>query len=219
MAKYSRITSKLLAANEHKFWKSVDRTVDGCWLWPKSLDKDGYGRFEFGTNGKMYRIGAHRAAYFFTTGHLPSDNELVCHHCDNPTCVNPGHLFTGDLQANMDDMNNKDRGRSKLKKADVIQIRRLLQSDAKITYDEIAKRFGVRSPTICSIANYASWPKLDVGPIPKRSKINNDDSIKIVEMHQAGISARKIGLKFGVCHHTIVAIIRNRSLSDGESDS
>lgn len=218
MAKYRKITPEILLANEYKFWLAIEQVPHKCWEWPKSINKGGYGRFEFGTSGQLYRIGAHRAAYFFHTKYFPTSKDFICHRCDNPSCVNPHHLFIEDTQANVDDMNNKNRGRSKLIKDDVIKIRQLLQADVKLTFGKIAKQFGVNRPTICRIANYVTWPKLDTGPIPKRSKLDQNDRLQIVKMHQQGISARKIGNLFGVCHHTVLSVVRCGEY-DGESDS
>lgn len=54
--------------------------------------------------------GAHRVAYVLTYGDLPPDKPLVCHHCDNPPCVRPDHLFAGNYSDNAQDMLRKGRG-------------------------------------------------------------------------------------------------------------
>lgn len=47
-------------------------------------------------------------AYESSTGDVPA-GLLVCHHCDNPPCCNPAHLFLGTYQDNVDDMMSKGR--------------------------------------------------------------------------------------------------------------
>ena len=89
---------------EERFWYHVNKT-DGCWEWTGYRDKVGYGRFKMGTK-KVFM--SHRAAYTLFKGPIP-DGLLVCHRCDNPSCVNPDHLFLGTHLDNNLDCVNKDR--------------------------------------------------------------------------------------------------------------
>lgn len=88
------------------FWSCVDKSGgdDACWIWTRGKLPKGYGRFN--ADGKD--VLAHRFAYEKLIGEIP-DGLHVCHHCDNPSCVNPKHLFVGTRSDNMQDMWEKKR--------------------------------------------------------------------------------------------------------------
>lgn len=61
----------------------------GCWVWMKTLDKDGYGRL--GGMGPMRNAAVHRLAYEASKGAIPEGHH-VDHLCNVRSCVNPYHL-------------------------------------------------------------------------------------------------------------------------------
>jgi len=90
--------------------KIIEKSIinnNQCWEWKGSKNNKGYGRMII--NGKFYM--AHRLSYALFVNEIPK-GMLVCHKCDNPSCVNPDHLFVGTNQDNMDDMKKKGRGRN-----------------------------------------------------------------------------------------------------------
>ncbi|WP_181289208.1 HNH endonuclease [Pseudomonas brassicacearum] len=77
-----------------------------CIVYSGYRSRDGYGKVN--RKGKVHF--AHRYLWSLLNG-SPSAEERVLHHCDNPPCCNPMHLFLGTQLDNMQDMRSKGRGR------------------------------------------------------------------------------------------------------------
>ena len=84
----------------------------GCWLWDGAVNDKGYGVFYW----RRTRRYAHRASYEIYRGPIRY-GMFVCHKCDNPSCVNPAHLFEGTAEDNMQDCVRKGRHASDCKDA------------------------------------------------------------------------------------------------------
>jgi hypothetical protein len=138
------------------FWKLVDkRGPDDCWLWLGKRHRSASADYGI-MNGLMFgERRAHRISYILTTGDDPG-RDYVCHHCDNPLCVNPAHLFRGTPSQNTEDANRKGRaGRQKLNEQSAREVKRLLAEG--VSTREIAERFGITQQTARNIRNGYIW--------------------------------------------------------------
>ena len=143
----------------------------GCWEWFGSK-RNGYGRMIIGsrTDGTRKSVSTHRISYELTYGEIPIGME-VCHKCDNPSCVNPSHLFLGTRQDNIDDRERKGRNnppkgekhaKAKLTEADVLAIRtKRLQG---VSFGKLAKEYGVCKKTIQDAVSGKHWSYLPQPP-------------------------------------------------------
>ena len=146
-----------------RFWEKVSKNgpiplrepeLGSCWIWTGGINRhrNNYGMF-------MVRKGvirrSHRVAWELTNGPVPA-GLWVLHHCDNPPCVRPSHLFLGTPKQNTADMATKGRdGFPKpgsahhsaiLTEADVLAIRAARRQG--VSGAELASRFGVHRTTI-----------------------------------------------------------------------
>jgi hypothetical protein len=147
-----------------RFFDKVNKTPT-CWLWT-GAKACGYG--QIGLDGKLEF--SHRLSYEHFVGEIPP-TLCVLHECDNPSCVNPGHLFLGTKKNNTSDMirksrdnfnfkNNLTRGAKNtnvvLSEEQVLEIKRLLQDPLHVCL-EIANRFKVSPSTINQIKKGDTW--------------------------------------------------------------
>jgi hypothetical protein len=135
----------------------------GCWLWVGSQNSLGYGCACF--NGK--KIGAHRMAWIIANGVRPPKHMFVCHRCNNPSCVNPDHLFLAPQKDNMRHMVQCDRhargersASAKLTANDVRTI--LMRHEAGESQHSLAREYGINQGHISHIKRRRFWRHLAV---------------------------------------------------------
>ena len=131
----------------------------GCWLWTGATDQKGYGRVLKGGRKAPRHVRVHRLQVEATIGRALSQDECVCHRCDEKSCVNPAHLFVGSSADNVRDRVSKQRSargesinNAKLTDAQVREI--FLSAEL---HREIAARFGVRRECIGNIKRGRTW--------------------------------------------------------------
>lgn len=138
------------------------KTENGCWEWQKRTDKNGYGVIT--VNDTTLR--AHRVSYEEFVGEI-ADGLHVLHKCDNPTCINPEHLFLGTNAENMKDKVNKGRhafgekaGHAKLTEEQVIEIKKRLAAGESVNSFE--KEYPVSGRALRLIKNGTNWAHIKI---------------------------------------------------------
>lgn len=135
---------------------------DECVTWPWSSRTD-YAHIHVGKG--QPKIGAHVWVYEQINGPLPISQAKdgrkvgVLHRCDNPPCVRPSHLFSGEARENLADAARKGRmnrhKRLGLQESQMVAIRSLLaQGVAQVV---VAEAFGISQQTVSRIKRGTLW--------------------------------------------------------------
>ena len=157
-------------STEHILARIFNRIIinpdTNCWNWQGTVNLQGYATM--GINRKTRLV--HRVLYQLLGNTIPS-KMLLCHHCDNPKCVNPNHLFVGTQSDNMKDSFNKGRikppiislygeknGMCKLTQDQVLEIRSL--SSRGLSYSVIASKFHISPSHAGHIITGSRWQYL-----------------------------------------------------------
>jgi hypothetical protein len=161
-----------------RLWEKVNKNgpvqphcseLGPCWEWTASTSNGGYGQIRVarGDQGWTYRP-AHVVAWELINGAMPEDKKGL-HHCDNPPCVRPSHIFPGTQLTNIEDMDAKGRrvslcrpGESnpnaRLTEIEATEILRRLQRGETTT--ALALAFHVSQSTVSHIKTGKKWPHL-----------------------------------------------------------
>jgi hypothetical protein len=154
---------KLTPKVRDRYEKKVDRSgcPGACHEWTAYRNKGGYGQFNI--EGRMYP--AHRIQWTITNHQDIPPGMLVCHSCDNPSCVNPNHLWLGTNADNTRDKVEKGRAAyaageangSAILTEDKVRMIREEYALGGITCKALAAKYGVSMNTISLTINRKIW--------------------------------------------------------------
>jgi hypothetical protein len=150
---------------EIRFWRNVQKgRPDECWPWTARRHLHGYGVaiVHEGVN-RHRKVGAHRVAWRLTHGREPEG--IICHHCDNPPCCNPAHLYEGSKLTNARDAvargqqpRGEKHGMAKLTEKLVAEIRALYRPRTQVAGPTaLARRFGLPVTTVQNVVYRKRW--------------------------------------------------------------
>ncbi|MDE2096186.1 MAG: HNH endonuclease [Patescibacteria group bacterium] len=151
------------------FWKHVDQTTNpnGCWIWTASKQPYGYGQIGVGHPINL-TFRAHRVSWIIHHGPIPLGMDVL-HDCpggDNPSCVNPEHLWLGNDILNHNDKVKKGRqphGESvctcKITVTDMKEIRRIFaECNGRYgTQAMLCRQFHLSAAQINRIVHHKRW--------------------------------------------------------------
>ena len=136
----------------------------GCWEWQKGFSH-GYGQVRVHEVFGSLPVYVHRLSFVLANGRIPNGMSVL-HKCDNPSCLNPEHLFLGTQADNVLDMVKKRRhgigmknGMCTLSDSDVETARRRVAAGEKQFV--VAKDLGISQGHLSTIIRGRKRPDAD----------------------------------------------------------
>lgn len=138
------------------FLSLIEPDGDNCWNWRGPINNKGY--------GSLKRLGLRYAAHRFSMvyfGKSLAVDQLACHTCDNPACVNPAHLYAGTDADNARD--RVERGRQHREQGEQRYNSRLTDGLVRairrsaLPHCVLAPEYGVSESMIRKIRNGKAW--------------------------------------------------------------
>lgn len=150
-----------------RFYNKIFIKDDGCFETTLHRSKNGYSVFTLRSKSKnksAINDGVHRFMYVLHNPNVDISNLNICHHCDNPSCVKPEHLFPGTQQDNMNDCVSKNRQmkgsvqpNSVLTEFDVVQILKGIINGVFTSTTQIMNHYNISHKVISTIINKKAW--------------------------------------------------------------
>jgi hypothetical protein len=190
-----------------RFMNKVEKT-ETCWIWKAQIQPTGYGTFWMNKKNQL----SHRVSWVLFKGDIPN-GLWVLHRCDNPSCVNPDHLFLGTPKDNTHDMMNKGRERkqiSKLTERDLANVLDLYKNG--VSQREISRIFNTTQFLIWRHIHKKVPVKKCIGEGNKKSVLTE---MQVKEIRSSYIpikvSFNILSKKYNVNKSTIERIIRRET--------
>lgn len=219
-----KVLHKHLIKFMNRIEPTKDKSANECWHWIGLKSKYGYGKMCINSKN----LTAHRFMYEMINGDIPS-NMFICHKCDNPACVNPNHLFLGNVRDNTVDMVQKNRApnykgnnnpRSKITDKIVLEIYNKAKYSG-ISYNKLAREYKISASLVSEIMRGNLWGHLNLEPYQKynskknsnhRNKLTQEQVIEIYSLKRDKfLEKEQIAKTYGVSGDTIKAIWQGRN--------
>jgi hypothetical protein len=224
-----------------RFEKWIDKSYHpmGCWIWTGCTSTSVYAknfpasfRFPMKLGDKNYRPSVARIAWSLKHNIEFPYELLACHTCDNQRCVNPDHIWVGDIaQNNHDAIRKGRRGLSYEKREELARL--YLQGTP---YREINKIFNLRTGDLLrapdmirkygmTLVNYrrkliaegklAYSPPVAKGP----RKYTPENRLEFAQLYLDGLSLSQIGRRFNLSTPLIAASLRHPDVIEHYGES
>lgn len=188
-----------------------------CIEWPFSKDESGRGKISNGHGVSALLV--YRKVREMVTGEILPPDVKVCHHCDNPSCFRPVHLFKGTQAENLADMRRKGRNIKGVNTpwsiytdAQVAEAKRLHATGVRP--GAIADTLQMNKIAVSQIMHGKIWKHIagETGELNKKSKLTADDVRSIRRHFSAGMSIVNLSALYSqVSYATIRSIVRGAS--------